>query len=278
MGISIQSYRIRIGTFANTKSSYKCNVYKDNSHIKRSVPKASASLITKILLLLVSTTLLATPLFSSSATKLYNYKNFSCSILSERQMLISQNKTETINVNFEAHYKFGNRKKNGIKILHWNAGARHLKNKINDIENVISSYRPAILGISEGNFKKEHNLEDVQIENYSLYFSETLNNPDLNISRVVVYVHNDIAVKLRKDLMNDSFSSIWLEINLPRKKKFLVCQCYREWQYMGQDDDSSHSIEAQFSRWDGFLKQWEKALNTDLECHTLGDMNLNFLQ
>jgi hypothetical protein len=40
--------------------------------------------------------------------------------------------------------------------------------------------------------------------------------------------------KVRDDLMDDSFSSIWLELGLPRKKKFLVCQLYREWQYLGQ--------------------------------------------
>ena len=78
--------------------------------------------------------------------------------------------------------------------------------------------------------------------------------------------------------MNNTFSSIWLEINLPRRKKFLVCQCCREWQYMEQADNSSNTIEAQLSRWDQFLQQWEQALSTDEECHTLGDMNLNFLQ
>ena len=61
--------------------------------------------------------------------------------------------------------------------------------------------------------------------------SNTIRNEDIGASRVVVYVHNDIACKIREDLMNDTFSSVWLKINLPRQKKFLVCHAYRDWQY-----------------------------------------------
>ena len=87
--------------------------------------------------------------------------------------------------------------------MHWNAGGKYLVNKINNIESVINGYRPEILGISEANFLKNHDIQDVQIENYQLYFSDTLNNDDIAASRIVVYVHNDIVCKPRKDLMND---------------------------------------------------------------------------
>ena len=107
--------------------------------------------------------------------------------------------------------------------MHWNAGGKHLANKIDNIESVINGYKPHLLGISEANFLKSHDVNDVQIENYKLFLSNTVHNDGIEASRVVVYVHNDIACKLRQYLMNDSFSSIWLEINLPRQKKFLVC-------------------------------------------------------
>ena len=148
-------------------------------------------------------------------------------------------------------------------------------NKINNIESVINGYRPEILGISEANFLKNHDIQDVQIENYQLYFSDTLNNDDIAASRIVVYVHNDIVCKPRKDLMNDKFSSIWLEISLPRQKKFLVCQAYRDWQYLNQTNKGSKSIDAQLGRWIGFLDQWETALKTELECIVVGDLNLD---
>ena len=134
-----------------------------------------------------------------------------------------QSSVEIIDNNFQSRYKFGNRQNNGLKIMHWNAGGKHLINKIDNIESVINGYRPHFLGISEANLLKKHDLNDVQIENYKLYVSNTLNNPSIEASRVVVYVHNDVICKVRHDLMNDKFSSIWLEVHLPRQKKFLVC-------------------------------------------------------
>ena len=77
--------------------------------------------------------------------------------------------------------------------------------------------------------------------------------------------------------MSDSYSSVWMEVGLPRCKKFLVCQTYREWQLPNQMDKSSLSIPEQLSRWLVFLEQWEAALNTGQEVHVLGDLNINHL-
>ena len=78
--------------------------------------------------------------------------------------------------------------------------------------------------------------------------------------------------------MSDTISSIWLEVGLPRHKRFLVCQNYREWQLLNQGaDNSSQSMAQQQIRWLEFLDQWERALDTGLEVHTLGDMNINHL-
>ena len=176
--------------------------------------------------------------------------------------------------NFESRYKFGNKKQNGVKIMHWNPGSKHLHNKLGNIESVINGYKPDILGISESNFFKHHDINDVQIDNYKLFLSDTLDNEKIKSSRIAVYVHDDIVCKVRKDLMNDTFSSIWLEVSLPRQKKFLVCHAYREWQYMNQATNESKSIPAQNLRWIGFLDQWEKALKTDLECLVAGDLNI----
>ena len=82
-------------------------------------------------------------------------------------------------------------------------------------------------------------------------------------------------VKLRPDLMCNSSSSIWMEVGLPHHKKFLVCQAYREWQLLGQADRSSLSVPEQLNRWTVLLDQWERALDTGLEVHLLGDLNIN---
>ena len=77
--------------------------------------------------------------------------------------------------------------------------------------------------------------------------------------------------------MNDTFSSIWLEVGLPRKKKILVCNVYREWQYLRQIDNSSLDVHKQHLRWSTFIDQWERALLENKEVVVMGDMNLNHL-
>ena len=169
----------------------------------------------------------------------------------------------------------GNRCNRGIKLAHWNAGSAHLHNKMDELEQVVSNLHPHVLGISEANFKRGHSLEDVQIHDYDLILSKTLQNDILGVSRVVCYMHQSMVGKVRNDLMSDSFSSIWLELGLPRKKKFLVCQLYREWQYMGQTDDSSRSLPEQLARWSIFLEQWSQALASGKEVIVMGDCNLD---
>ena len=180
------------------------------------------------------------------------------------------------NNNFWARYTNGNRNK-GIKLCHWNIGGGYLCNKIDTIETLIADYSPHILGISEASFWSDHNLDDVQIPKYKLYLANTLLNPQLNVSRVAVYVHEDVSVKVRNDLMNDEFSSVWLEVGLPRQKKFLVSNLYRDWQYIRQHNHDSLAIPEQLIRWDGFLQQWERAISLGVEVHVQGDLNLNFL-
>ena len=75
--------------------------------------------------------------------------------------------------------------------------------------------------------------------------------------------------------MCNSYSSIWLEVGLPHHKKFLVGQTYREWQLPNQKDNTSLSVPQQLARWTVFLDQWEKALDTGMEVHLLGDLNIN---
>ena len=58
----------------------------------------------------------------------------------------------------------------------------------------------------------------------------------------------------------------------------LVGNVYREWQYLGQNDNSSLNTGAQLERFTAFVEQWETALFSNPECHLLQDLNLNFLE
>ena len=78
--------------------------------------------------------------------------------------------------------------------------------------------------------------------------------------------------------MSANFSSIWLECGLPNKRKFLICNLYREWQLLGQGDDrSSKDVRQQLDRWVVFINQFEKALDTGMEVYCMGDVNLDFM-
>ena len=102
---------------------------------------------------------------------------------------VSQKLFVPCEVNFNAGYKFGNIRKQGINICHWNKGSGYMFNKIEEIEYLVSSFKPHILGISEANFWRHQSLQNVQLENYDLYFAKSLDNPKHNVSRVAVYVN-----------------------------------------------------------------------------------------
>ena len=174
--------------------------------------------------------------------------------------------------NFYARYTYGNRNQRGLKIASWNKGGGYLHNKVHEIEKIIEDIHPHILGITEANRFKNHTEKDINIEGYDVITAKTMDNPNLNVSRVIVYKHKSVVSKVREDLMDDNISSIWMEVGFPNKRKILICNVYREWQYLNQPDDISKSIPAQLHRWDLFLNQWQRALATGREVHVLGDI------
>ena len=180
--------------------------------------------------------------------------------------------------NFLARMRHGNRKQSGIGIGQWNAGHGYLCNKMPEVCHIIQEKKFMILGISESSYHASQDIGDIQLDDYELYLPKTISNPNIQTSRIAVYVHKDLTVKVRNDLMNDVFSSVWLELGRPRQKKILLCTLYRDWKYLGQEDDSSSSIGEQMSRWVTFLDQWEQAIPSGKEICVLGDVNLNFLK
>ena len=180
--------------------------------------------------------------------------------------------------NFLAKMTHGNRRERGLKILHWNKEPSFLQTKHQEVETIIAGHKPHILGLSEANLWKDHDITAVQFTDYQLHTCSTVSNPALNVSRVVVYTHNSVIVKRRHDLENDNISSIWLEVGLPHKRKILMCHAYREWKHLNQNDTSSSTTNAQLERWLVFLDQWERALLEDKEVIVAMDANIDFLK
>ena len=271
MAISIQEYRSRIGRYL---PKTKCRKYSlddikvDEDFKKKNVP-------TRVCFFVICSLIFSLTPFTNLSTSETRTKDFNltCAIRagkSTNPIMINQPSVYIKLGNFYARYTNGNRQARGIKIAHFNKGPGHLSTKVNEIENAISGFHPHIFGISEANLFKHHDLQDVQIPDYNLHTCPTLSNPDLGYSRIVVYTHKSIVCKLRPDLMDDSYSSIWMQVGLPRHKQILVCQTYREWQLLHQADTSSKNIGPQLDRSVMFLNQWERALLSGMEVVVCG--------
>ena len=84
------------------------------------------------------------------------------------------------------------------------------------------------------------------------------------MSRVVVYLSDTVSGRIRDDLMDDNFSSVWIELSTPgAKKKILVSNMYRDHQWINQGPDkSSKSDTVVMQRWLMYLSQWSRALSS----------------
>ena len=165
----------------------------------------------------------------------------------------------------------------GIRLISWNNGNSELQNRMNEIKILVNDQKPEILGLTESNYKRGTDARLVAIDNYNLHTEPTFDNDKLRISRVVVYTHKDLIVKRKPDLEDPEIWAIWLELGLPRQRKIIVENIYSEWQFMGQDDNTSLSITSQMQRWKVFLDKLGEVLNEDREVLVLGDVNLDFL-
>ena len=308
MTCSLQVYRVRIGTFTPKTSNKSFNIVR--------APNSSNSAATWVLLKLLTlylSLIVGFGVLQAINTGKQSWRDISCSMgnSSEEYTPLSEGISSTKFVKYITNsgmqsssinvllnlpsYNFwlsrkqrnklvktitGNRQNRGIKLAHWNAGSAYLHNKIHEIEQAVSETHPHVLGISEANLKSDHDIQSVQLEEYELITSKTIQNDQLLISRIVCYKHQSMVGKVRDDLMSDQFSSIWLELGLPGKRKFLICQLYREWRYMGQVNrgQQSNTIQEQMRRWVIFLDQWDRALATGKEVIVLGDCNIDHLK
>ena len=154
---------------------------------------------------------------------------------------------DSIQQNKHAHITNGNRgqRGRGIKCIYWNKGPSFLVNKQLDLETILSTHRPHILGLGEANFRRDHNLEDAQLRDYTLHLDSCVDNPDLGLARVAVYTHSSLRVKRRPDLEDNEVAAVWLECGLPSQHSILVCMGYRQWRLPGQQDSTSASVREQ---------------------------------
>ena len=52
-----------------------------------------------------------------------------------------------------------------------------------------------------------------------LLTANTLQNPQIETSRIVIYLNENLVGNVKEDLRSDDFSSIWIEIRMPGSKE-----------------------------------------------------------
>ena len=173
MGINIEQYRARIGSFLPVRNiSRKSHEKNEYSRSRRS--KQFFNFIKMFLMLCI-----AAFLFEAELSNLQQDKTLisvaekhslssltfklggrvirgrslnTCQLFIKHEDKFGRQFYQFKNLdNHFSKYTNGNRKKNGIRIYHLNKGSSFLANGMHEIENVIIKHRPHLLGISESN-------------------------------------------------------------------------------------------------------------------------------
>ena len=126
--------------------------------------------------------------------------------------------------NFLAKYINGNRA-NGIKNFHLNI--RSLRNKVQEVKNIISKRSPHIFGLSEVELNSDTvNIESLKIPGYNIVFPKSWHTS--GIARVLIYIKNTFEYEHVDDLEDSSFQSIWIKGGFKNSKRVYFCHAYRE--------------------------------------------------
>ena len=265
--ISAQHYRMSIGTF---NSRTRCN--REASHLNKKYSTIIPLLcLTLLVLNIICITFVQTESICTTA-KASNLKTLKLLKLYE-SVIYKVYPSHKIQ-NKRVHMLEGNKNSKGYKLSQWNCGSAFLENKMPELEAAVARIKPTIFCVSESNLRSSVDQKEVQIPGYKLITCNTIMNPSLQMSRVVVYLDSAVRGKVREDLMDSGFSSIWIELGTGDQKILVGC-AYREHQFMKQKDHSSLTKEAQVTRWMIFIRQWNTALATGAEIHTLGDFNID---
>ena len=165
MGISVESYRVRIGIFNNRPPRYKIHKM---------------------------------PLSNTNHTLNKNLKTFLIliiffTIIQANNFLITLQKSN----NKMSHYLNGNIKLTNIKIAHFNNGNSKFKNKLDDIHHIIDTHKPLFFSISEANYC---NINKTIIDGYNI---ETCDfKIQYHTSRQILMIHKSLSYTRRSDLEN----------------------------------------------------------------------------
>ena len=75
-------------------------------------------------------------------------------------------------------------------------------------------------------------------------------------------IKDDILYKRRKDLEDNTTSTIWIELKLPKNKPILIASIYRQWSLpKSLNIKNSNNIQNQTEHWEKVINKWKTAIN-----------------
>ena len=147
--------------------------------------------------------------------------------------------------------------KKGLRIAHLNICS--LRNKVQDISQIILEHSLHILAISETHLGPSINSSLLNIDGYNIYRKDRNENG----GGVAIYIQSHIPVRMRDDLSVLGVEVLWLQFQLPHLKPVLIGCCYRP-------PDSS------IMYLDQMCEMLDRACDLDKEIYFVGDININW--
>ena len=158
-------------------------------------------------------------------------------------------------------------KQSEIKWGTWNIMHGLVKREL-EIIDLLHKENIDILFLTETDTTILEKEEDFKIKGYSTVFPKRTSTKDK--IRIICTIKESIYIhtKLRTELMDTNFASIWIEVNM-FQNRMLFAGFYREWSYDGSKTESS-----QLEGLSKFANQIERATNQSNKCVIVGDANL----
>ena len=193
----------------------------------------------------------------------------------DKRWLTSDNTTIMVNSNNDndktKRCSAGGTGKQTLKILYQNGGnVDNTFGMIGEIETMLALNLPHLFFMAENRLDEETKN---RLENQHNFCVESLGPRE----RIWAAVKSKVPYRRRQDLEQKGIAALWLEFG-SGASRYLVVGVYREYTRLG-GGRVERSTERQKIRWSRLMKHVNQVIHdTGLECHILGDMNMDTLR
>lgn len=147
--------------------------------------------------------------------------------------------------------------KKGLKMAHLNICS--IRNKLDEVENIILSNNFHILAVSETHLDSTFDDTSLMIEGFNIYRKDR----DAYGGRDCIYVQRHLPVRIRYDLMQSDIEALWLQVHLKHLKPILIGCGYSP-------------PGANYEYLDKMCETLDSACSTNLELYFMADMNIDW--